>query len=381
MSFSVYVHLPFCATRCDYCDFVSTAATTIPFDEYTAAVHREWAARAPLFEGACASVYVGGGTPSLWPAPALARLLAPLIPGGECEVTVELNPGDCDRAWLEAAARAGVNRLSVGVQALDDDRLRWLTRRHDSAQARRAVIEARRVGAFSVSADIIYGTPRQDAASLSAELTALLDLGPDHVSAYELTVTADTPLGRRARRRDLGLPGSDEMIELWSTVGSLLSERGLARYEVSSYARAGHRSRHNERYWRGGVYAGLGAGAHGFSRGPAGMIRYANTDDINEYMGHVRSARGVDGIGDGGLTERLTAAQHALELVMLGLRTTDGVRRDDIAALIDGDRLRSFDQIASALRSEGFVSTSDDRVVPTAQGLLNADLLAARFTF
>ena len=379
MSFSVYIHLPFCATRCNYCDFVSCEMTNIPFDDYIEAVHREWAVRAALFEEKCLSVYVGGGTPSLWPAQKLSQLLSPFALSNEIEVTVELNPGDCNVKWLEAIASCGVNRLSVGVQSLDDDRLRWLGRRHDAAEAQRAIVEAIGLGAFSVSADIIYGTPGHNVQLLSNELVKLADLGLDHISAYELTVAPNTPLGKRAQQENIGMPNSDEMVALWLTVGTLLSKYNLERYEVSSYARPKHKSRHNEHYWQGGQYAGLGAGAHGFTKGSGGMIRYANTADVSEYMSTPCNPNGVDGIGKMGFTEKLTALQHAFELIMLGLRTTNGVCMRNIASLITQNELSNFNEVVYKLKNDGFVTVKADRIYPSIKGLLNADLITAQF--
>ncbi len=369
-AFSIYVHFPFCKGRCPYCDFVSMDVDVIPRERYLGALLEEWSGcgtaakeREPL------SVYLGGGTPSLWPAADLERLIRALEGGAKVsEVTVELNPGDADDEWFRHLVDAGVSRFSVGVQAMDDDRLRWLGRRHDVEEAARAVTIARGSGARSVSVDLIYGTPGQTPDGLTREIRMVCELGPDHVSAYELTIAPDTPLGSRAAGLDPALPDHDAMADLWLAAGSALAKAGMERYEVSSYARPGHESVHNRHYWSGGSYVGLGAGAHGFEKDGDLMIRLVNSDDVEKYMS-----------GEPAQREVIRPLDHARELVMLGLRTVEGVDIERVSRDLGPDLVKQWRRIAGDIVNQGHARFVGERIVPTSSGMILADELAGRF--
>jgi len=388
---SVYVHLPFCRGRCPYCDFVSNDVTGVPAAPYAEALAAEWRWRASIPGGAgpFETVYLGGGTPSLWPASCLAELLRSLPMADGAEVTVEANPGDADEAWYRELVAAGVTRFSIGVQALDGDRLRWLGRRHGVDDAARAVRYAAASGAREVSADLIYGTPGHTPSLAVDEARGLVGLGVDHVSAYELTVAPGTPLGRRATAISLGLPDEDALIRTWDALGATLAGLGLERYEVSSYAAPGRRSRHNENYWRGGQYVGLGAGAHGFLMGEGGCGeggsagtrggRYANSARLEDYLDAARAGRFPEhggGIGAGAIFDPVDAAARAREIVMLGLRWIEGVDLDELARLAGPVRTAA---LSSSLAGDGYARVAGRRLVPTRDGMLIADALAARF--
>lgn len=381
---SIYIHLPFCKGRCPYCDFASCDAREIPFEAYAAAIRREFGARAPLAEGSrLDSVYVGGGTPSLWPAGILAGLLGAARGPDVAEITVEANPGDADPDWFLRLAGAGVTRFSLGVQALEPDRLAFLGRRHSVAQAEVAVAAARASGAASVSADVIYGTPGQTPAGLAAELERIAALGVDHVSAYELTVAAGTALEERVRRGEAALPGPDAMAELWEAAGGALAGAGLERYEISNHARPGHRCRHNEHTWRGGAYLGIGAGAHGFvPLGGGGGRRWANDADPFCYLEACRDLGSLPpdrAVGERVLEETLSPTEHARELMMLGLRTADGVAFDRLLARLPAELVVRWRGIAAGLEAAGHVVLEDGRLRPTSGGMIRADGLAASF--
>jgi putative oxygen-independent coproporphyrinogen III oxidase len=378
---SVYVHLPFCRGRCPYCDFASNDVAEVPAEAYAEALAAEWRWRASALGGLgpLDTVYVGGGTPSLWPAARLRELLELFPLAAEAEVTVEANPGDADEAWYGELAAAGVTRFSIGVQALDGERLRWLGRRHGVDEAVRALRLARASGAGAVSADFIYGTPGHGPAEAAAEARALVGYGADHVSAYELTVARGTPLGRRAAKGDLGLPGEDALVEIWDAVGAALAGFGLERYEVSSHAAAGKRSRHNENYWRGGGYVGLGSGAHGFLAGGAGRLRYANSRVLDDYLDAALAGRfpeSVGGIGEGAVSDPIDDGARARELVMLGLRWIEGVDLDELEKLAGAKRVAAF---SSTLVRDGHARIKGPRLAPTREGMLLADCLAERF--
>ncbi|MDD5307239.1 MAG: radical SAM family heme chaperone HemW [Deltaproteobacteria bacterium] len=380
---SVYVHLPFCRSRCPYCDFASSEPEAIPFDEYTEALTAEWQSRAHALGGETAhTVYVGGGTPSLWPADRLAAILGLVGAKRAGEVTVEVNPGDAAPGWFGHLVGSGTTRFSIGVQSLDDARLRWLGRRHDSAQARAAVAMARTSGASSVGGDLIYGTPGQTVDGLLAEARELADLGVDHVSAYELTVAPGTKLGRMAATRDLALPDEDDMADLWRALGEAFAAYGFERYEVSNFARPGHRCRHNEHTWRGGAYVGLGAGAHGFLTAHGARRRYANSADVSSYIEAVRTnatSNPMGGLGRDVFFEDIAPECHARELVMLGLRTADGVDLAHALSLVPVSRRDAWTSEAESLVDRGLTVMVGTRLVPTLRGMLLADGLAERF--
>ncbi len=391
-SISVYVHLPFCRSRCPYCDFASHESAAIPFDDYSAAIDAEWHLRRTK-AGASApiSIYIGGGTPSLWPADKLksliARITAPLSKdtAASLEITVEANPKDTDGPWFDELVSAGVNRFSIGVQALDDQRLHFLGRRHDRRDAEAAVTAAVRSGARSVNADLIYGTPGQRPAELTDELHALVDLGISHLSAYELTAPKGTRLSGRIRRGEVTLPDQDALATMWHLVRGVLDQRGLAPYETSNYARQGHRCRHNLHYWRGGPYIGLGAAAVGcLTDGNRGMVRYTNTGDVAGYLAAARAAHPpgrLVGLGEGSVREPLPPTVQAQERVMLGLRTTDGVWLPPVLDLLPDETRAKWGKWVADLVEEGMATTSDNGncLKLTNTGFPLADLVAERF--
>jgi oxygen-independent coproporphyrinogen-3 oxidase len=382
---SAYIHLPFCKTRCPYCDFCSSVVTTVPLGRYADSLAAEYQYRSffsPSFK--LVTAYLGGGTPSLLSGVEAARLLGMLPLEDAEEVTAEVNPGDTAPEWFSEMRAAGVSRFSIGVQALDDARLGFLGRRHRSAAARQAIAAARGCGARSVSADVIYGTPGQTPASLGQELTELAALGVDHVSCYELTVAAGTPLGRRVARGEVALPSEEEMVQLWQTAGEVLGSHGFERYEVSSYARPGHRCRHNERYWTGGGYIGLGLGAHGFVRDREGRrIRYANLGSLESYFDAASrlpaGTTDVLGLGSDGFAERISELHHARERMMLGLRTAKGVLLREVASALPSAEQIRWEAIARRLETLEMARIIKGYLVPTEEGLLNADALAEEF--
>lgn len=322
---SVYVHFPWCLSKCPYCDFATRAveAPRLRHRAYAEGVLRELEARRESLHGRrLVSVFFGGGTPSLWDPMALGRVLDGIRAAfderaAHLEVTVECNPSSLDRATAAALRRAGVDRLSVGVQSLDDERLRFLGRRHDRAGALRALGDAC-AEVPRVSADLMFGMPGQQPAEVQAEAQALLALGLAHVSAYALTVESGTPFGELHRRGELALADEDGYADMFETLHDTFEGAGLAHYEVSNYARPGHEARHNVHYWRGGDYLGLGAAAVGcLSDGPGRARRWRNAPDPRRYLADPNAPEVEEEPLDG----------HALvrEALMLGLRTREGV--------------------------------------------------------
>jgi oxygen-independent coproporphyrinogen-3 oxidase len=326
--FGVYVHFPWCTHRCPYCDFAVTTEAQPGERRYARAVLAELGLRASAFDGlAPASLYLGGGTPSLWD-PADVREVVGAIRERfrfprDAEVTIEANPESCDRDRLRAWRAAGVNRVSVGVQSLDPGVLAKLGRRHGPDAARRAIREAAdEIG--NVSVDLIYGARRSTVETARADAAGAVDAGAVHVSAYALTLDAeilaeDVPLARLRREGRLPLPSEDETRAQAAAIRAALRRAGLRRYEISNFARPRRESVHNRLYWEGESYLGLGAGAYGCLRGAGGSVRYGNVRAAGAYLDAVLAGRLPAAEED-----RIAPPADRNERLMLALRTRAG---------------------------------------------------------
>jgi oxygen-independent coproporphyrinogen-3 oxidase len=362
----VYLHVPFCARRCSYCDFSIAVRRTVPVDEYLAALEHELTVRfGTLAPTEVDTIYLGGGTPSRLGGAGVARAIAlverhfPLALRGE--LTVEANPEDVDRAAVEAWAAAGVNRLSLGSQSFDDRVLTWMHRTHDAAAIERAVRTARAGGIANLSLDLIFALPSGLGRDFDADVRRLVALEPDHVSLYGLTVESATPLGRWVARGD-AIERPEEGYEAeFLAAHDLLRVAGLEHYEVSNYARPGRRSRHNSAYWAGVPYVGLGPAAHGFD----GRVRRWNARSYADWRDTTLAlADPVEG------QEELTEANRSAEAVYLALRSDAGLE------LRAGER----DSVAP-WEVAGWVHVgADGRLRCTALGWLRLDALAAALT-
>ncbi|MDQ8027265.1 MAG: radical SAM family heme chaperone HemW [Brevundimonas sp.] len=372
---ALYVHWPYCARICPYCDFnvVRDRGRTDEQHQLVEAILADLEAQAALTgPRRLASIFFGGGTPSLMDPAAVARIIdrarTLYSPRGPIEITLEANPTDAEADRFAALAEAGINRLSMGVQALDDASLRALGRNHSADEARRAVAVAAR--AFPrLSIDLIYARPGQTVADWRAELSEALDLGFEHVSPYQLTIEPTTAFGRAFARGTLIPPDEDLAAELYETTQTVLETACFDAYEVSNHARGeAARSSHNLHVWRGGDYLGVGPGAHG--RLTLDGVRTAT-------VAHRGIADYTTGVASGApWTERDAQSpfEAAEERLLLGLRTVEGVSLTDLAALdLFPDQGRLADLLA-----DGFLLRSDDRIAATATGrpLLDAVLKA-----
>ncbi len=315
---SAYVHFPWCLKKCPYCDFASAGVrrAEVPHAAYADAVRRELDAR-DVRGRRLASVFFGGGTPSLWEASALGAVLAAIRAAFESEaealeVTVECNPTSIDADKAAALREVGVDRLSIGVQSTDDAHLRFLGRLHDGAGALRALAAVVPVMP-RVSADLMFGMPGQRADDFEAELERVLATGVEHVSAYALTIEPDTQFGALHRKGRLALAPEGDFADTFERARALLERAGLEHYEVSNHARPGKTSRHNQHYWRGGDYLGLGAGAVGTLSGH----RSKNDPRPERYLADPTRAAVFE--------EELGPDDRVREALMLGLRTREGV--------------------------------------------------------
>jgi oxygen-independent coproporphyrinogen-3 oxidase len=320
--------------KCPYCDFLSVAAprADIPHAAYAAALCREIRARAPQVGARPVhSVFIGGGTPSLWEPAELGRVLAALRTelhlSANVEITVECNPSSFSSELGRALLDLGVNRLSIGVQALDEKRLQFLGRLHDAGSGLAAIEQGIASGIPNISADLIYGVYSQDPASARAEVGRVADLGPSHVSAYALTVEPGTAFGARARKGTLPLLGDDAVADSFVAVHEALAERGFTHYEVSNFARPGSECRHNLGYWRGEPYLGLGCGAWGTLRDGGTGLRYRNTPSPERYLALERWPLPQPDRLDPSLqqAEQLSPETLLSERILLGLRLREGI--------------------------------------------------------
>lgn len=372
---ALYVHWPYCARICPYCDFnvVRDRGRTAEQAALADAIIADLEAQAALTgPRRLASIFFGGGTPSLMDPDAVARIVARarslFEPRGAIEITLEANPTDAEADRFAALADAGINRLSMGVQALDDAALALLGRNHSAEEARRAVAVAAR--AFPrLSIDLIYARPGQTVAGWRAELSEALDLGFEHVSPYQLTIEPTTAFGRAFARGTLTPPDEEAAADLYEATQSVLEAAGFEAYEVSNHARGeAARSSHNLHVWRGGDYLGLGPGAHG--RLTLEGVRTATVArrGIVDYIAGVASA---DPWSE---RDGQSPVEAAEERILLGLRTVEGVSLADLTAL---DLSPNEGRLADLL-ADGFLTRSGDRIAATAAGrpLLDALLKA-----
>jgi oxygen-independent coproporphyrinogen-3 oxidase len=338
---TVYVHFPYCLQKCPYCDFVSYARprSDIDHDAYSDAVIAELEARsAGVAIGNYASIFFGGGTPSLWRPDSLARVikrLYELLPiASDAEVTVECNPSSLDGEHARRLHGIGVNRLSIGVQSLRNEQLKFLGRLHDADRALAVIAEAVEVPGLRVSGDMIFGLPEQSVSDAVDQASRLADTGILHMSCYQLTIEPGTRFGELAKRGRLPLADDGKVADSFFAIDEALQARGFGHYEISNYAHKGQESRHNLGYWSGYEYLGLGCGAYGFVRperadrteGDA-AVRYRNAIDPDRYVAQTKKlTAGTFGADDGlSLSAEAIDGHTALrERIMLGLRLADG---------------------------------------------------------
>ncbi len=366
----LYIHIPFCISKCGYCDFYSvTPALQIP--DFLEALFKEMEMYRDRFE-AFDTVYLGGGTPSVLRPEQLETILArlrenfTLLP--DSEITFETNPADLDQDYLESIRDIGINRLNIGVQSFDQEILRFLGRRHSRNQAFSAIKWSREVGFTNLGLDLIYGVPGQAISSWLETLRHALTFKPEHLSCYQLTVEPQTPLGARYKKGDIVLPDENLQHEFFVKTAETLKEAGYVHYEVSNFAREGRfASRHNQKYWDHTPYLGLGPSAHSF----LGHQRWWNHRSLERYVAAFQSGTSpVEG------TEILTIDQLRLEALYLGLRTKKGIHLQDYATRYACDLLASKSDMLTKLREEGFLSVENGYLQPTRAGLLMADSLA-----
>ncbi len=401
--FGVYLHFPYCRKHCPYCDFAVAVRKQLPHDRYLRAIRAELRSKAPLFAGrAAVSVYLGGGTPSLWRPDCIAAVLAAVLaefpppPGCTPEITLECDPAGVDAEALHALRQAGVNRLSIGAQSLQPRHLVQLGRQHAPDDVRAVVARARAAGFANLSLDLMIGLIDQQRHELDDDLQAALGLRPEHISLYQLTIEPGTALSAAVRRGQLTAPSDDQQADAYDRVREVLAA-DYEHYEISSFARrapAGgpfeaieaidYRARHNRLYWTLGEYLGLGVSAHSFRRFPeGGGERFANLRGVESYL--AAWAQDHPPLTDPAAAPALALHEHrdaaalAREGLWLGLRALTGLSRKEYLTQHGHDPLSQHRAQIESLQARGLLAVEGDLVRLTRRGALLADEVGAVF--
>ena len=368
----LYIHIPFCKRKCAYCDFYSLAGAEGRMDDYADALRSHLEEQAPFLTGyRVDTVYFGGGTPSYLGVKRLERILRTIFKrfqvDKDAEITLEANPDSAgDWKALKALRKAGFNRLSLGMQSADGAELGEIGRVHTPEQTAAAVAAARKAGFDNLSLDLIYGLPHQTTERWMGNLTAAMDLAPEHLSCYGLKVEDGTPLF--ARRDTADLPGDEAQAEMYLKTVEELARRGYQQYEISNFARPGRESRHNLKYWTLGEYAGFGPGAHS----DVGGVRYAYARDLESYIRGVRA-------GEPMLSEReaIPPMDRDTEWVMLGLRTVHGLDPREFEARFRR-RFSCFAPLLNQCVQAGYAVEAEGRWHLTPSGFLVSNQIIGR---
>jgi oxygen-independent coproporphyrinogen-3 oxidase len=391
-AFALYLHIPFCAVRCAYCDFNTYAGLEASFEPYTVALVREiTAAGAARGRPAVRTVFVGGGTPTVLPPNLLAGALAACREAfdvaPDAEITSEANPGTTDGPRFAALRAMGVNRLSLGAQSFDDAELRWLGRIHSAGEAVAAFDAARAAGFANINLDLIFGLPGQTPAAWARTLDRAIHLGPEHLSLYSLIVEPGTPLADQVRRGAVAAPDDDLAADLYDTACEALAAAGYEQYEISNWAKhrgqgpgardqfpaSSFQCRHNLVYWRRESYLGFGAGAHSFDG--AAERRWWNVRPVPEYVRRITQGRPAE--ADGETLDRRTALG---ETMMLRLRLIqEGVADARFRAQFGVGLDEAFGAEIAALVGRGLLERLPDRVRLTPRGRLLGNQVFAAF--
>ena len=365
----IYIHIPFCASKCSYCDFYSLAGCEQLMPDYHRALiaHLEESARG-IRNYEVDSVYFGGGTPSYYGAEHLMEIFDVLKRNGnvrlDAEVTVECNPDSMSYKDLKLLRQNGVTRVSIGVQATNNDLLKLIGRRHNFQQAELAFSAARKAGFDNISLDLIYGLPSQTKSDWAESLAKIVEMHPEHISCYGLKLEEGTAMYREYKDSPV-LPSEDEQADMYSYAAEMLERYGYKQYEISNFAAPGFESKHNLKYWNMDDYISFGPGAASC----VGNIRYSFVKDLKEYISGVhRKVSIVDEY------EEVSPLERAVEYIMLGMRTSRGISRRDYILRTQCD-WRPIEQVLRAFQAKGWVQQTEDRWHFTVPGFLISNTL------
>lgn len=374
-SIGLYLHVPFCLQKCPYCSFYSLPGRLDLSKRYVAAIKkqiRRFAAHGETTAQPLATIFFGGGTPSILPPDSLRELLQDCLHNFQCaremEVSIEVNPATVDGQGVQALRQAGFNRLSIGVQSFNNRELKLLGRPHSAADAVQTVQMARQAGFTNTSLDLMYGLPGQNMQTWQDNLQQALELQPEHLSLYELTIEENTPFAHWLTQGHLDLPDEETILSMMEQTGQDISAAGFARYEISNYARPGYQCRHNINYWKNGSYIGMGPGAVSCLAG----TRFAAIADVEQFCDLLESDQDI-------WLERETLANETRfrETVIMGLRMTQGVSLRALAERFDINAVSYYGETLNRLMAQDLLEIQLDRLRLTAQGLLLADAVMA----
>lgn len=365
----IYIHIPFCASKCGYCDFYSLSNCDYLMPEYQQALldHiKESSASIKNYQ--VDSIYFGGGTPSFYGADRIADILDELKLNGnvrlDSEITVECNPDSISLTALKLLRQEGVNRLSIGVQATDNALLKLIGRRHNFQQAQKAYLDARKAGFDNISVDLMYGLPSQTKSDWADSLAQIVEMHPEHISCYGLKLEPGTPMYKEYYGSAI-LPDDDTQADMYSYAAGMLERYGYRQYEISNFAAPGYESRHNLKYWNMEDYLSFGPGAHSC----IGSVRYSYVKDLKEYI--YRVGKGVSIVDE---YEVIDSMEKSVEYLMLGMRTARGISETDYHLRCQSD-WRPIGQVLQAFREKGWVELTEDRWHFTVPGFLISNTL------
>lgn len=369
----LYAHIPFCVRKCGYCDFLSGTAEESTREAYLLALAREIRRAGQDAEGCRAvSVFFGGGTPTVLTGGQLSRLLSEIKKSfrlaGDCEITLEANPGTLDPEKLRLCREAGFNRISIGCQSADNRELRRLGRIHTWEEFLEGFRQAREAGFSNINVDLMSGIPSQTLVSWETSLRKTAELGPEHISAYSLILEEGTPFYEN--REKLDLPDEDTERRMYERTGEILEEYGCRQYEISNYAREGYRCRHNLGYWTGREYLGLGLGASSLWRD----TRFRNTDSMEEYLkdsGNLPKIRREE--------EKLSASDRQSEYMILGLRLTEGISLAGFRETFGTDVRKVWPGVLEKYEGYGLLEEAAGRLKFTGEGISLSNVVLAEF--
>ncbi len=363
----IYIHLPFCVKKCPYCDFVSYSNPPVSFTTYIDAICAEIRNRRHEASGITFdTIYIGGGTPSLLPAPLIDRVLSCIAgafsfsaPWELLEISIEANPESVSVSWLDSIQGSGINRISIGVQDLSEAGLGTLGRPHGTEDALKALSLVLGRGFRSVNMDMIFGIPGQSVKDLETSIEAACATGVDHISYYELTVEQGTRLHRDVESGSTIMPDQDLLTHMTDMVESMLETHGFQQYEISNFARPGHECRHNLNYWDNGPYMGLGVSAVSYLNGH----RYRNTESLEEYV--ALTPKGQSPVT---FTEHLNAEASFRETVILGMRTNRGISVKEMQERFGINPVQYYNGVIEGLIDQGVLEMDDDVIFLNRRG-------------
>lgn len=370
-SLGVYIHIPFCVRKCNYCDFLSAPATKEQIATYVSALKREIESEAAQYRDyEVTTVFLGGGTPSLLEAQQVVELLDVLkkeyVVGEDAEITIEMNPGTATKEKLQALQNAGINRLSIGLQSANDHELRMLGRIHSYEMFLDTFHNARECGFDNINIDLMSGLPGQKVADWEHTLQTIIDLKPEHISAYSLIIEEGTEIYQNIERYP-ALPSEEEDRMMYHKTKELLRKHGYERYEISNYAKKGYESKHNCVYWKRGAYVGFGLGASSM----VADLRWKNTEALAEYIDNVKEIKQEQ--------ENLTRQDCMEEFMFLGLRMMKGVSKQEFFESFGISMQEMYGDVLNKWEKQNMLYQDDKSVRLTEEGIDICNMIFSDF--